>query len=254
MSFAQSFAFTPPGCDNCLHDNPLDFEITMAFQPIVDMRDRTILAYEALVRGTHGEGAAEVLSRVNESNRYTFDQSCRIKAIELAAELQIDCYLSINFLPNAVYRPEACIRATVAAAEYYHFPLEATIFEVSESERVIDPHHLQNIFNEYKNRGLMTAIDDFGAGFSDLQLLSRFQPHFLKLDIALCRGIAQDPKLYQKTATIIATAQAMKIEVIAEGIENLADLELLMALGLYYFQGYLFARPATEALPEVDFS
>ena len=74
-------------------------------------------AYEALVRGANGESAATVLSWVDDSNRYRFDQACRVKAIELASRLGLaalpDCRLSINFLPNAVYRAETCIRATM---------------------------------------------------------------------------------------------------------------------------------------------
>ena len=93
--------FQPLGCRHCLEANPLNFMISMAFQPIVDIRDNSVFAYEALVRGKDGAGAGEVLSWVNENNRYTFDQACRIKAIEWASKLNIDTRLSINFLPNA---------------------------------------------------------------------------------------------------------------------------------------------------------
>ena len=80
----------PMGCKNCLETNPLDFVITMAFQPIVYIRNNTVFAYEALVRGKDGSSAGEVLSRINDKNRYTFDQTCRVKAIELATKLGID--------------------------------------------------------------------------------------------------------------------------------------------------------------------
>ena len=93
--------FKPLGCKNCLESNPLNFVISMAFQPTVNLRDNSVSAYEALVRGKDGAGAGEVLSWVNENNRYTFDQACRIKAIEWASKLNIDTRLSINFLPNA---------------------------------------------------------------------------------------------------------------------------------------------------------
>jgi len=76
-------------CHACRDEAPLGFDFTMAFQPIVDIRDRSVFAYEALVRGRDGSGAASILGQVNEHNRYVFDQSCRVKAVELAAKLAI---------------------------------------------------------------------------------------------------------------------------------------------------------------------
>lgn len=79
----------------------------MAFQPIVDVAQRTMFGYEALVRGSAGQGAADILAKVDESNRYSFDQTCRVTAVDLASRLQLQGTLSINFLPGAFYRPEA---------------------------------------------------------------------------------------------------------------------------------------------------
>lgn len=168
----------------------LDFEFTMAFQPIVDLRHGgSVFAYEALVRGTDGSSAASVLARVNDGNRYAFDQACRVRAVELAARLGIDCRLSINFLPNAVYQPEACIRVTLEAARRSGFPVERIIFEVAEHENAHDREHLNRILRAYRRQGLRTAIDDFGAGYAGLGLLADFQPDMLKIDMALVRGI-----------------------------------------------------------------
>ena len=107
---------TRAGCALCVDAQPLDFEFSYAFQPIVDVRARRIFAHEGLVRGTAGEPAASVLSRITASNRYAFDQACRDKVIQTASRLQMGSYLSINFLPNAIYRPELCIRSTLRAA------------------------------------------------------------------------------------------------------------------------------------------
>ncbi|WP_426108122.1 EAL domain-containing protein, partial [Massilia sp. TSP1-1-2] len=121
-----------PGCKACRTDGELGFDFAYAYQPIVDLDSHTIYAHEALVRGPQGESAFSVLSQVDDSNRYQFDQACRVKAIRGAAELGMQELLSINFLPNAVYRPEACIRSTLAAALEYGFPIERIIFEVTE--------------------------------------------------------------------------------------------------------------------------
>src|SRR6056297_1963031 len=179
-------------CAECAAGAGLDFDFTMAFQPIVDVSSREVFAYEALVRGLGNEPAGEVFRNVNDENRYRFDQACRIKAIELAAELGLPCLLSINFMPNAVYRPELCIRTTLAAATTYGFPIERIIFEVTEGEQVTDHEHLRGIIQHYQQRGFLTAIDDFGAGHSGLNLLAEFQPDIVKLDMALIRGLDGD--------------------------------------------------------------
>ncbi|MCY7353673.1 MAG: EAL domain-containing protein [Lysobacter sp.] len=107
----------PHPCANCQGDDLLDFDVRMAFQPIVDTATRTVFAYEALVRGMEGEGAGAVIARVRPDQLYRFDQTCRVKAIDTAARLGMQTRLSINFNPNAVYEPSTCIRLTLAAAE-----------------------------------------------------------------------------------------------------------------------------------------
>lgn len=241
-----------PPCAHCRDGQPLGFEFSMAFQPIVDLRDRSLYAYEALVRGRDGSGAADVLSRVNEQNRYAFDQACRVKAVELAARLRMPCRLSINFLPNAVYKAATCIRATLEAARRFDFPCERIIFEITESEELVDKEHLKGIIHEYQRQKFYTAIDDFGAGYSGLNLLAEFQPDIIKLDMALVRGIDTDPVRQAIVQGILGVCRVLKIEVIAEGIETVGELRFLQGVGVYLFQGYLFARPAFEALPEVN--
>ncbi|HSG61839.1 MAG TPA: EAL domain-containing protein, partial [Pseudomonadales bacterium] len=110
----------------------------MAFQPIINARAKTIFAQEALVRGLLNEPAASVFQHVNEDNLYRFDQSCRVKAIELASRFAADSLISINFMPRAVYRPELCIRTTLEAAELFNVDRQRIMFEFNESERVDD--------------------------------------------------------------------------------------------------------------------
>lgn len=245
---------TESGCSRCRDLPPLPFAFTMAFQPIVDVESRQIFAYEALVRGTQGEGAYQILQQVTEDLRYQFDQSCRVKAIELAAKLNMTCSLSINFLPNAVYEPRSCIRATLEAAEKHQFPAERIIFEVNEAEPVGDPGHLGRIFEEYHNQGFTTAIDDFGAGHAGLNLLADFQPGIIKLDMALIRNIDNNKIRQSIVSGLVTTAKELGITIVAEGVETLGELTTLRTMGIRLFQGYLLARPAVETLPEVDFS
>jgi EAL domain-containing protein (putative c-di-GMP-specific phosphodiesterase class I) len=152
-------------CQGCRDGDDFPMPFTMAFHPIVDVAAGEIWGYEALVRGTEGQGAYSVLQAVTEANRYVFDQACRVKAIELAgANLprSSKAHLSINFMPNAVYEPRACIRATLAAAARTQFDPKRLMFEFTENERMDDVAHVANIVAEYKRMGFMTAL--CGAG------------------------------------------------------------------------------------------
>ncbi|WP_053144995.1 EAL domain-containing protein [Pseudomonas sp. P97.38] len=249
--------FKSLGCAECRNHEALGFDFTMAFQPIFNLRTGAAFAYEALVRGINGESASDILGQVNDGNRYRFDQACRVKAIEEATRLGLldlpRCLLSINFLPNAVYRAETCIRATLEAARLANFPLDRLMFEVTEGEKVDDPDHLKSIFTEYERQGFTTAIDDFGSGYSGLNLLAMFQPQVLKIDMALTRGIDQDPVKQAIVEGILLVARRLGILVIAEGVETPGESAALVGLGIELMQGYLYARPEIGRLPTCRF-
>jgi EAL domain-containing protein (putative c-di-GMP-specific phosphodiesterase class I) len=247
----------PPGsagarrrCAACREDVVLP-PFTMAFQPIVDVETGETFAQEALVRPPGGGTAAAVLARIHAGNRYAFDQACRVRAIELAARLGLQSLLSINFLPNAVYQPAACLRKTFDAAARSGFPPHHLMFEVTEAEPTRDVGHLRSIFTEYKRHGMLTAIDDFGAGHSGLNMLADFQPDVVKLDMGLVRNLHADRVRRAITRSIVSLCQELSISVIAEGIECLDEALALRDLGVRLFQGYLFARPGLERLPQV---
>jgi len=246
-------SFAKVKCGACRSDVDLP-SFTMAFQPIVNIDTSEIYAYEALVRPTGGGSAADVLSQINEQNRYSFDQACRVKAIELAARLELEALLSINFLPNSVYQPAACLQKTFDAAERVQFPPHHLMFEVTENEPARDVGHLQSIFKEYKRHGMITAIDDFGAGHSGLNVLADFQPDILKIDMALTRSIHTDHVRTEIVSAIVGLCHRLHVSVIAEGVETIDEAVALKNLGIQLFQGYLFARPVIEQLPPVPSS
>ncbi len=244
--------FTPPTCKQCAEGAGLGFGFSLAFQPIVDLDSRRVLSYEALVRGENGEPAGHVLGQITDQNRYRFDQAVRVRIVEMAARLGIETSVNINFFPGAVYRPEVCIRTTLDAARQFGFPVERIVFEVTEGEKIDDHAHLNRIIKEYQRLGFRTAIDDFGSGYSGLNLLAEFQPDYIKLDMALTRNIHADPVRQAIVRGIFDVCRTLNIEVIAEGIETAAELKSLRGAGVHLFQGYYFAKPAFEALPVVD--
>lgn len=250
MSVPQEL-FDESHCELCACGAGLDFSISFAFQPIVDAETRTVFAYEALVRGEQGEPAGEVLGRVHNANRYAFDQVCRVRAVKLASRLGMTARLSINFLPNAVYRAEYCIRTTLAAAQHYNFDTSRIIFEVTEGEALTSKEHLLSILASYQQMGFSVALDDFGAGYNRFDVLMDTPPDLLKLDMMLIRNIEQHPKSQAVVDGLLLTCRRLGVQVVAEGIESEAEYDWLRERGVRLFQGYLFARPAFEQLPEV---
>ena len=243
-------------CNACSEGIKQPFPFTMAFQPIVRISDKTVFAYEALVRGLGGEGAATILSRVTRRNRYAFDQSCRRTAVDLAVKLgirAIGAKLSINFIPGAMYEPENCVRATLAAAQRADLPLDRLIFEVTEGEEVLAPLHLKKIFEVYRSHGFTPAIDDFGAGYAGLNMLAEFQPGIIKLDRQLISGIDASWPKQSILRGVLGVCMDLKIIPIAEGVETELEYKTLRALGVDLFQGYLFARPGFESFPTPTF-
>ena len=239
-------------CSNCEDANTLEFDFSMAFQPIINCQSNNIFGYEALVRGLNRESAYSIISKVNESNRYAFDQLCRIKAIELAAKLGITSMLSINFLPNAIYKPERCIRTTLEAAKKYNFPIQNIMFEFTEVEKVEDTAHIKRVVDYYQSLGFKTATDDFGAGYSGLNLLADFQTDIIKLDMALIRDINSDKKRQLIVTHCLNMFKDLNITALAEGIETVEEYVWLKHAGVELMQGYLFAKPGFECLPNVN--
>ena len=245
--------FDESRCEECACGAGLDFSFTFAFQPIVDVDTKSVYAYEALVRGPEGQGAFSVLSNVNETNRYSFDQICRVKAVKLAARLGMETMLSINFMPNAVYDPEYCIRTTLAAARSVKFDTRKIIFELVETENLDSLSHLVNIIKSYQEMGFKTALDDFGTGYSRYNILVASPPDILKLDMELVRDIHRIPNKQAIVAGIMTMMSQLGGKVLAEGVETEQEYFWLRSQGISLYQGYLFAKPGFETLPEPYF-
>lgn len=250
---SQSMIYDRFSCNKCADQKNLGFDFTMAFQPIINCKERKIFGYEALVRGLNNESAFSVIEKVTDDNRYFFDQLCRVKAIMWASKLKIDSMLSINFLPKSIYKPERCIRTTLEAAEKYQFPTERIMFEFTEVERIDDVAFVKNIIEYYKKLGFITAIDDFGSGYSGLGLLADFQTNIAKFDMGLIRGIDKDQSRQFVIKNCLNLFKDLNITPLAEGIETAEEMHWLQEAGVELMQGYLFAKPGFESLPEVNF-
>ncbi|MEN7536931.1 EAL domain-containing protein [Aurantiacibacter flavus] len=241
---------SPRKCSGCKNGAAFPYALRTAFQPIYDLNDGSVFAYEALVRGEQGQGAPDVLALVDDENLYAFDQACRVTAIRQAVAaglLDGEARLSINFMPNAVYSPMACIQLTLKTAREVGLAEDRLIFELTENERV-DTAHVSEIVAAYRALGFATAIDDFGAGYAGLNLLANLQTDLVKLDMELVRGIDRSEPRRQIVYAIVRLCEQMGRQIIAEGIETKAELDVLQAMGINLVQGYYLARPALGRL------
>ncbi|WP_076998939.1 EAL domain-containing protein [Variovorax sp. KK3] len=226
-------------------------DFTIAFQPIVDAARREVFAHEALVRGLSGEGAVDILSRVEARHRFAFHEACRVRAIEMAAQLGMTSRLSLNVMPNDVAGQTECFRTAIDTAKRCDFPANQLMFEITEGERVINLPGLAASFHIFRRYGFTSAIDDFGAAYASFELLAAFQPDVVKVDMSLVRDIHVDPVRVAIVKGFVTTCSELDIKVIAEGVEAPEEARVLRELGVSLFQGFLFARPAIGALPEV---
>lgn len=225
---------------------------SFAFQPIVDAVAAGIYSYEALIRGPSGESAYSVLKQVPREELPAFDAQARLIALRLAGKLGLKAKLNLNCVPASlvIRRPSETIEAVGQSG----LSLEQIIVEVTEEDAIVDAQSFHAAIAEYREAGVKVAIDDFGAGHSGLNLLADFQPDIVKLDLALVRGIDGHGPRQAIVRAIVQCCGDLGIDVIAEGVETEAEYRFLRRVGVTAFQGYLFAKPAFERLPVVEFT
>ena len=227
---------------------------TFAFQPIVDLQDRTVVAYEALVRGVGGEPAAEILAAMGQARSRDMNAILQQRALETASALGLDCGLNLNLLPRNVELAGGALEATLERARELGFPLDRITMEIIETEIITDIARFLETVDHFRGQGVRLSIDDFGAGFAGLNLLTRFQPDSVKIDMSIVRDIDANGPRQAIVHGIIRTCTDLGIDLVAEGIESQAEFDWCRAEGIAHGQGFYVARPGFESLPSPDFA
>jgi EAL domain-containing protein (putative c-di-GMP-specific phosphodiesterase class I) len=132
-------------------------------------------------------------------------------------------------------------------------PPERIIIELTEGEVIHDPIGFTKLMDSYRGLGMRVAIDDFGAGYSGLNLLAEFQLDSVKLDMHLVRSIDSKGPRQAIVRAVLQACGDLGIDVIAEGVETVEEYRWFKAAGIVLFQGFLFARPAFERLCKARF-
>ncbi|MCW2925459.1 MAG: ycgG [Thermoleophilia bacterium] len=227
------------------------------FQPIVGVGDTSIVhGHELLLRGMERDGSTTIPpNRIFDAARdadmlFQLDLAARRTAIASAAREGLETQVFVNFSPTSIYDPVFCLRSTVAAIESSGLRREQVVFEVVESDRTTDVSHLKGILDYYRSQGFRVALDDFGAGYSSVNMLHQLRPDYVKLDMELIRDVDVDPYKSAIARKVLEIAQELGIASIVEGVERPGELEWAVEHGADYVQGYLVAKPTAVPLRE----
>jgi len=224
------------------------------FQPIVRTDgSMEVFAYECLLRATASDGSMISPQRMFDIARdadllFHLDRVTRLTAIESSIRHNITASVFINFNPTSIYNPESCLQSTIRAIRDARLNPGNIIFEVVESDETGDVKHLSKILDYYRAAGFRVALDDFGAEFGSLNLLSQLRPDFIKLDSQLIRDVDSDPYKAGLAARLLDFANSEGIETIVEGVESEGEYRWACEHGASVAQGYYIARPAAVPL------
>lgn len=229
-----------------------DGRLESHFQPIVACDDaQTVHGYECLLRGRHDDGeliapnvlfkAASVLDLI-----FQLDRQARLTAIKSAARHSIEEMVFINFNPSSIYVPSYCLQTTFEAVNSTGLDPAQIVFEVVESEEVEDTMHLLKILTEYRKAGFKVALDDVGAGYSTLNLLTKLRPDYVKFDMALTRDIDTDEYKGRIVSKLLEMTQDLGILTVVEGVETAGEYNWARDHGADFVQGFLTGRPCPE--------
>ncbi|WP_026111225.1 EAL domain-containing protein [Pseudoalteromonas ruthenica] len=247
--------------ENELRQGIRDSQFHLHYQPQVDSRDGRILGFEALVRWTHPvQGPispfkfipiAEATGLIVELGEWVMREACAFSARRAKAGLEANVSVNLSARQfqdaNLIATMSKTLRESGIAPDKLHL-------ELTESMLMGDVDTAISQLLEMKRLGVSISIDDFGTGYSSLSYLKRFPVDVLKVDRSFVQDIPEDSNDMEITAAIIAMAQKLNLNVVAEGVETKEQMEFLKANNCFIVQGYYFSRPleegAVNALPE----
>ncbi|HEY3377599.1 MAG TPA: GGDEF domain-containing protein [Armatimonadota bacterium] len=228
-------------------------QITTCFQPIISLRDGSVLGYEALSRGpqfTPLESPTALFALAENCHlTWELEYLCRHLAIERFAACATEKILFLNVNPHIIQDPRFRDGMTKGRLAELSLPTNCIVLELTEKSAIENFYEFYAILEHYEAQGYRLAVDDVGAGYSGLNLICQLKPKFLKLDMNLIRNLHRDAFKQQLIKFAVDFARATEISLIAEGIEQQAELLTLLDLGVEYGQGFLLGMPEPAPAP-----
>jgi EAL domain-containing protein (putative c-di-GMP-specific phosphodiesterase class I)/GGDEF domain-containing protein/CBS domain-containing protein len=227
--------------------------IKTVFQPIISLKDGEVLGHEALSRITCECEIGDMETLFALANKWNclwdLEQLCRTKAFEAAFRFMVPPYnkkLFINVNPNVLHDETFQKGLTKEYLSQYKISASNIIFEITERNIIKDLDSFIATIKHYKSQGYKIAIDDAGAGYSGLNLISDVNPNFIKLDMKMIRDIHKDSLKAALVKGMVELSKISNIPLIAEGIEKEEELAALIDLGVQFGQGYFIQYPDSE--------
>lgn len=228
-------------------------KIFTVFQPIVSLRDGTIYGYEALSRGPEESilHTPDMLFKCAQrfNKLWELEFLCRSKAFEAAFKIESEFNLFLNVNPNIMQDVKFRKGFTKEYLEKFNIDPKRIIFEITEHEAINHMSDFIKTVNHYKEQNYGIAIDDAGAGYSGLNLISDIHPNYIKLDMKLIRNIDRDLTKQSLIKCLNEFSTFSETPLIAEGIETEEELVKLIEIGVQYGQGFFIQRPNGLAMP-----
>jgi EAL domain-containing protein (putative c-di-GMP-specific phosphodiesterase class I) len=241
-----------------LQDMIIGENIKSLFQPIFNLQEGTVHGYEALCRGPKGtklEDASALIAAARRNDlAFEIDHLSRRKAIEAARKLDSSYKLFINTLPFSPQDPRFRGLHLIDLFRDAELHPQQLVLEVTERQAITDFSAFVEEMSYFTNMGCLTAVDDIGGGYSELERIVHIRPNYLKLDRLLIRDIHESFVKRQSIQLLMNLAKDIDASVVAQGIERKEELHTIRELGVTYGQGFLLAQPATkfQTEPNVD--
>jgi len=227
-------------------------DCSFAFQPIIDPLMQQIVSLEALIRTPEGDAPGTYFAQFPGDEIYAADIKAKGVAFALAKKLDIQGQtLSVNLLPMSLVMVPNAVDMLLDQIHQNGLVPEQVVVEVTENEVISRLDEFTVAIKQLRAAGISIALDDFGAGFAGLSLLSRFQPDKIKIDRNLITDVHKSGPKQAIIHAILKCCSSLEISVIAEGIEKPEEWMWLEAAGISNFQGFLFARPQLNGIPAV---
>jgi diguanylate cyclase (GGDEF)-like protein len=228
-------------------------EFRIHYQPIVALKSRRIVSFEALVRWQHPDHGllapgdflkvAEDTGLIVAIDQWVLEQACRdIRMLERQADCVPDVAVSVNVSALRFAQPDLIRQVADVLADTGLAPHRLRL-ELTESVAMSDADHASAVLQELRDLGVRISLDDFGTGYSSLSYLRRFPVDTLKIDGSFVSQMQADPESREIVRAILNLARSLNVEVIAEGTETAEQVEGLEGLDCRYGQGFFFFQP-----------
>lgn len=230
-------------------------DLRPVYQPIIAVSDERIFAYESLIRGPQDsplQFPSELFATAAAEDRLAeLEMACREISIKGAAALKLDGFLFLNTLPQFLSDPDFPHGEIIHYIEAAGLNPSKLVLEITEQHPVVDYDALRHALGRYRAAGFRIALDDLGAGYAGLRQWSELRPDFVKIDRHFVSQIHHDAARRQFVHSICEISHILDCEVIAEGIEEEEEYEVVRSLGVHYVQGYYFARPMEDPVRQL---